>query len=50
MGAVIARRWFDVEKVDAIVDVPTSSVAFAVNEIVKLKNKVFLASGAAAST
>jgi branched-chain amino acid transport system substrate-binding protein len=49
VGAVIARRWFDVEKVDAIVDVPTSSVAFAVNEIVKLKNKVFLASGAAAS-
>jgi branched-chain amino acid transport system substrate-binding protein len=29
--------------------VPTSSVAFAVNEIVKTKNKVFLASGAAAS-
>src|SRR5262245_36615145 len=37
------------EKVDAIVDVPTSSVAFVVNDIVKSKNRVFLASGAAAS-
>src|SRR5262245_65364599 len=39
----------DVDKVDVIVDVPTSSVAFAVNDIVKAKNKVFLGSGAAAS-
>ena len=34
---------------DVIVDVPTSSVAFAVNDIVREKNKVFLNSGAAAS-
>jgi len=32
--------------VDVIVDVPTSSVALAVNEIVRDKNKVFLVSGA----
>src|SRR5262249_14079795 len=32
VGAAIARRWFDLEEVDAIVDVPTSSVAFAVQE------------------
>jgi branched-chain amino acid transport system substrate-binding protein len=49
VGAAVASRWIDLEKVDVIVDVPTSSVAFAVNEIVKTKNKVFLASGAAAS-
>ena len=49
IGSGIANRWIDVDKVDAIVDVPTSSVAFAVNDIVKAKNKVFLASGAAAS-
>jgi len=49
IGAGIANRWIDAEKVDAIVDVPTSSVAFVVNDIVKSKNKVFLASGAAAS-
>ena len=35
----------DVDKVDVIVDVPTSSVALAVNQITKEKNKVFLVSG-----
>jgi branched-chain amino acid transport system substrate-binding protein len=45
----VARTWLDVDKVDVIVDVPTSSVALAVNEIVRDKNKVFLVSGAAAS-
>ena len=34
---------------DVIVDVPTSSVALAINEIVREKNKVFLASGPASS-
>ena len=33
IGASIARRWFDLEQVDAIVDVPVSSIAFAVQEI-----------------
>ena len=45
----IARQWFDVDHVDAIVDVPTSSVALAVNEVAREKNKVFLVSGAAIS-
>jgi len=45
IGSAIANRWIDVDKVDVIVDVPTSSVAFAVNDIVKAKNKVFLGSG-----
>jgi branched-chain amino acid transport system substrate-binding protein len=49
VGSNIARQWFDVDKVDVIVDVPTSSVALAVNEIARDKNKVFLVSGAAAS-
>ena len=49
VGANIARQWFDVDHVDAIVDVPTSSVALAVNEVVREKNKVFLVSGAAIS-
>src|SRR5262245_42387351 len=49
IGASIANRWIDLDNVDVIVDVPTSSVAFVVNDIVKSKNKVFLASGAAAS-
>jgi branched-chain amino acid transport system substrate-binding protein len=49
VGSNIVRTWIDVDKVDVIVDVPTSSVALAVNEIVRDKNKVFLVSGAAAS-
>ncbi|HZC57706.1 MAG TPA: ABC transporter substrate-binding protein, partial [Xanthobacteraceae bacterium] len=37
------------DHVDAIVDVPNSGVALAVNEVVREKNKVFLVSGAAIS-
>jgi branched-chain amino acid transport system substrate-binding protein len=49
VGSNIVRQWFDVGQVDAVVDVPTSSVALAVNNITKEKNKVFLVSGAASS-
>ena len=49
IGANIARQWFDTEGVDAIVDVPNSGVALAVNEVAREKNKVFLVSGAAIS-
>jgi branched-chain amino acid transport system substrate-binding protein len=49
VGSNIARQWFDVDHVDAIVDVPTSSVALAINEVIREKNKVFLVSGAATS-
>src|SRR6195256_5513514 len=49
VGSSIVRQWYDVDKVDVVVDVPTSSVALAVNNITKEKNKVFLVSGAAAS-
>src|SRR4029077_7068706 len=49
VGSNIVRRWIDIDKVDVIVDVPTSSIALAVSQIVREKNKVFLVSGAAAS-
>ncbi|AGW93438.1 ABC transporter permease [Ralstonia pickettii DTP0602] len=49
VGASIARRWFDVDKVDAIVDVPTSSVILAVNQVVKEKNKVMIVTGGGTS-
>jgi branched-chain amino acid transport system substrate-binding protein len=49
VGSSIAREWIDVDKVDVIVDVPTSSVALAVNDVVRQKNKVLLVSGAATS-
>ena len=49
IGSSIVRKWFDTDKVDAVVDVPTSSVALAVNQIVREKGKVMLNSGAATS-
>jgi branched-chain amino acid transport system substrate-binding protein len=49
IGANIARQWFDVDKVDTIVDVPNSGVALAVNNVVKEKNGVYINSGAATS-
>ena len=49
VGSSIARQWFDVEKVDVIVDVPTSSVVLAVNQIAREKNKVLLVSTGATS-
>jgi branched-chain amino acid transport system substrate-binding protein len=47
IGAGIARQWFDTQGVEAIVDVPTSSVALAVNSVCREKNKVHLNNGAA---
>jgi branched-chain amino acid transport system substrate-binding protein len=49
VGTAIARQWFDVDKVDAIVDVPNSGVALAVNNVIKEKNGVYINSGAATS-
>lgn len=46
IGSNIARQWYDVEGVDAIVDVPTSSVALAVADITAEKGGVLLDSGA----
>jgi branched-chain amino acid transport system substrate-binding protein len=45
VGSKIARDWYDTEKVDVIVDVPTSSVALAVNQITREKGKALLVSG-----
>jgi branched-chain amino acid transport system substrate-binding protein len=49
VGTAIARQWFDVDKVDVIVDVPNSGVALAVKNVIKEKNGVYINSGAATS-
>src|SRR6204780_1077236 len=49
VGVNIARQWFDVEKVDVIVDIPNSGVALAVSNMVKEKNGTLLDSGAGSS-
>ena len=47
VGSAIARQWYDADKVDAILDVPNSGVALAINQIAKDKGKAFLVTGAA---
>ncbi|HUB14253.1 MAG TPA: ABC transporter substrate-binding protein [Acetobacteraceae bacterium] len=47
LAVSITRQWFDRDGVDVLMDVPTSSVALAVQSVVKEKNKVFLAVGPA---
>src|ERR671924_190736 len=49
IGSTIVNQWYDVDKVDLVIDVPNSGVALAVSQIAATKNKVFIVSGAAAS-
>jgi branched-chain amino acid transport system substrate-binding protein len=49
IGSQLANQWFDVDKVDMIIDVPNSGVALAVSQVAANKNKLFIVSGAAAS-
>ncbi len=45
VGAAIARQWYDTQGVDLIAEITNSSVALAVVEIAKQKNKVAIVSG-----
>ncbi|MGA7073870.1 ABC transporter substrate-binding protein [Bradyrhizobium sp.] len=45
----IARNWYDNDKVDAIFDVPTSSVALPISALTREKNKILMNSGAGSS-
>jgi branched-chain amino acid transport system substrate-binding protein len=49
VGSAIARQWYDVDRVDAIFDVPNSGVALAVNQITRDKGKALIVSGAASA-
>jgi branched-chain amino acid transport system substrate-binding protein len=49
VGAAIARRWFDTENVDIIMDLPNSAVALAVLAVAQEKNKAVIGSGAGSS-
>jgi branched-chain amino acid transport system substrate-binding protein len=42
IGAGIARRWYDSEQVDLIVDVPVSAVGLAVQRVANEKQKLFI--------
>src|SRR5437588_4951275 len=49
LGSAIARRWYDVEGVDMITELTTSSVALAIHELSKEKKKIDIVVGAATS-
>jgi branched-chain amino acid transport system substrate-binding protein len=49
IGAGIAARWYDEGGVDAIADMPFSSVALAVQEVARRRNKITLFSGPGSS-
>src|ERR1700723_1600214 len=49
IGLTIARNWYDNEKVDAIFDVPTSSVALPISALTREKNRIHINSGGGSS-
>ncbi len=46
VGSGIARKWYDSDGVDMILDVPTSSVALAVSQVTREKGKALVDTGA----
>jgi len=49
VGSAIARQWFDVDGVDMIVDLANSTIALAVSEIARERNKPILVTSSASS-
>lgn len=49
IASTIARRWFDLEKVDAIVDLPVTAIAAAVQVVAKEKSRTVMIAAAATS-
>jgi branched-chain amino acid transport system substrate-binding protein len=42
IGAALARRWYDIDQVDLIVDVPVSAVGLAVQNVANDRKKLFI--------
>lgn len=49
IGSSIARKWYDTENVNVILDLSNSAVALAVSEITREKNKIMIASSVGTS-
>ena len=49
VASTVARRWFDSEKVDAVVDLPVTPIALAVQELAKQKNRTVMITASAAT-
>lgn len=50
VGSQVARRWFDTDGVEAVVDLPNSAVALSVAHVAKERNKVVMYSGSIAAS
>ena len=49
IGSAIVRKWLDIDKVDAVVDVPNSAVGLTINALLRDSPMTFLASSTASS-
>src|SRR3954451_3174815 len=49
VGSAIVRKWLEVDKVDAVVDVPNSAVGLTINSLLRDTKMTFLASSTASS-
>jgi branched-chain amino acid transport system substrate-binding protein len=49
VGSGIARKWLDVDHVDAIVDLVNSAIALAVIDLARSRNKITLITGSAST-
>jgi branched-chain amino acid transport system substrate-binding protein len=49
IGSALVRQWIATDGVDAIIDVPNTAIALAINELARQNNKVLLISGAGSS-
>ena len=49
VASTIARRWFDTERVDAIIDLPVTPIALAVQEVARQKGRTVMITASAAS-
>ena len=46
IGGALARRWIDTDRVDMIIDMPNSSVALAVQQVGRVRNRIIINSSA----
>ena len=50
IASSLAREWYDIEKVDMIIDLPSSPVALAVQNLAKERDRVSIVTGAGSDT
>ncbi|MEN0074984.1 MAG: ABC transporter substrate-binding protein [Paracraurococcus sp.] len=47
VGAALARRWVDIDRVDMVIDMPNSAVALAVQQVGRERNRIIINTSAA---